>query len=59
MTDRTDKAEQKAAKGAMKEAIGLIAGDREAESDGAKVKAAGEREASVGRKRGTAAGGKR
>ena len=49
MTDRTEKAEQKAAKGAMKEAIGLIAGDREAESDGAKVKAAGEREASTGR----------
>lgn len=59
MSDATDKAEQKAAKGAMKEAIGLIVGDREAESDGAKVKAAGEREASTGRKRGAAAGRKR
>ena len=43
----------------MKQAIGLIVGDREAESDGAKDKAAGEREASTGRKRGTPAGGKR
>jgi uncharacterized protein YjbJ (UPF0337 family) len=59
MTDATDKAEQKAARGAMKQAIGLIVGDREAESDGAKDKAAGEREASTGGKRGTTAGEKR
>ena len=59
MTDTTDEAEQKAARGAMKQAIGLIVGDRKAESDGAKDKAAAERQASSGRKRGTTAGGKR
>ncbi len=59
MTAATDKAEEKAAKGAMKQAIGLIVGDPDAESDGARDKAAGEREASESRERGATAGRER
>ena len=53
MTDAKGKAEKgddKAAKGAMKEAIGMITGDQAAESDGARDKATGRQAATAARK---------
>lgn len=54
MTDakgKADQGEEKATKGAMKEAIGIITGDQAAESDGAEDKAAGRKEAKAARRR--------
>lgn len=56
MADEKDRGESKASKGAVKEAIGMITGDRKAESDGAKDKEAGLRETRSARRR-KAAGG--